>query len=57
MSLAPFKPSQQVDFVAIGSGAAGGVMAKELATAGLSVVVIEQGPYLRERISSTTSSA
>jgi len=28
----------------VGSGAAGGVMAKELATAGLSVVVLEQGP-------------
>ena len=32
----------------IGAGAAGGVMAKELATAGFSVVVLEQGPYLRE---------
>src|SRR5580700_5292452 len=49
MSRAPFKPSQQVDFVVIGSGAAGGVMAKELATTGFSVVVLEQGPYLRER--------
>ncbi len=49
MSRAPFKPSEEVDFVIIGSGAAGGVVAKELSTAGFSVVVLEQGPYLRER--------
>jgi choline dehydrogenase-like flavoprotein len=35
-----------VDFVVIGSGAAGGVMARELARAGFSVVIMEQGPYL-----------
>jgi choline dehydrogenase-like flavoprotein len=35
-----------VDFVVIGSGAAGGIMAKELSTAGFSVVVLEQGPLL-----------
>src|SRR5580658_4978860 len=46
---APFKPSETVDFVVIGSGAAGGSVAKELATAGFSVVVLEQGPYLREK--------
>lgn len=34
-----------VDFIVIGAGAAGGVMAKELSTAGFSVVVLEQGPY------------
>ena len=37
------------DFLIIGAGAAGGVMAKELATAGFRVVVLEQGPHLRER--------
>ena len=35
------------DFVIIGSGAAGGVIAKELSTAGFRVVVLEQGPYIR----------
>ncbi len=36
----------EVDFLIVGSGAAGGVMAKELATAGFSVLVLEQGPRL-----------
>jgi choline dehydrogenase-like flavoprotein len=44
-----FRSSEIVDFVVIGSGAAGGVVAKELSTAGFSVVVLEQGPYLREK--------
>ena len=34
-----------VDFAVVGSGAAGGVMARELSQAGFSVVLFEQGPY------------
>ena len=49
MTTAKFRPSEEVDFVVIGSGAAGGVIAKELSTAGFRVVVLEQGPYFRER--------
>lgn len=44
-----YKPSDEVDFVIIGSGAAGGVLAKELSTNGFRVVVLEQGPYLTEQ--------
>src|SRR5215813_11146159 len=43
-----FDPRTQVDFVVIGAGAAGGVIAKELSTAGFQVVLLEQGPYLKE---------
>ena len=42
-----FETAMPVDFVVIGAGAAGGVVAKELSTAGFQVVVLEQGPYLR----------
>src|SRR5262245_59577731 len=41
---AQFKPTDNVDFVIVGSAAAGGVMATQLATLGLTVVVLEQGP-------------
>jgi choline dehydrogenase-like flavoprotein len=40
-----FDTRKEVDFVIIGSGASGGLMAKELSTAGFDVVVLEQGPY------------
>ncbi len=44
-----YRPTDGVDFVIVGSGAAGGVMAHELARSGFSVVVLEQGPWLTEK--------
>ena len=44
MNAQTFKDSDTVDFVIVGSGAAGGVIARELAQGGLTVVVMEQGP-------------
>ncbi|MBI3693286.1 MAG: GMC family oxidoreductase, partial [Acidobacteria bacterium] len=41
--------NNEPDFLIIGAGAAGGIIAKELSTAGFRVVVLEQGPYLREK--------
>ena len=49
MSAAQFRPSDAVDFLVIGAGAAGGVMAKELSSAGFRVVVLEQGPWRHEK--------
>src|SRR5437762_11982714 len=40
-----FTPSTEVDFVVIGSGAGGAVMAKQLSQAGFTVVVLEQGGW------------
>jgi len=44
-----YEPASEVDFVIVGAGAAGGVIAKELSTAGFRIVVLEQGPYLQEK--------
>jgi choline dehydrogenase-like flavoprotein len=43
-----FDAQTDIDFVIVGAGAAGGVIAKELSTAGFRIVVLEQGPYLKE---------
>jgi choline dehydrogenase-like flavoprotein len=40
-----YPTSSEVDFIVIGSGAAGGIMAKQLSVAGFSVVVLEQGGW------------
>lgn len=40
-----FAQREPVDFVIIGSGSAGGILARELSVAGFDVVVLEQGPY------------
>ena len=42
-----FPDNKEVDFVIVGSGAAGGVIARELSVAGFTVVVLEQGPHLK----------
>lgn len=44
-SMKTYRPSEEVDFVIVGSGAAGGTLAMELSVAGFSVVVLEQGPF------------
>ncbi|MCW8845855.1 MAG: GMC family oxidoreductase [Gammaproteobacteria bacterium] len=43
-----FDLGKPVDFVIVGSGAAGGVLAKELSTSGFDVVVLEQGKWRSE---------
>ena len=47
MNQRTFPEQEAVDFVVIGSGAAGGVIAKELSSKGYSVVVLEAGPFRR----------
>ncbi len=42
-----FAIDEPVDFVIVGSGSSGGIIAKELSTNGFKVVVLEQGPYRR----------
>ncbi len=44
MTARRFKGGETVDFIVVGSGAAGGVIARELSAAGSSVLVFEQGP-------------
>jgi choline dehydrogenase-like flavoprotein len=46
MSAQKYRDREAVDFIVVGSGASGGVMARELSQAGLSVVLLEQGPRL-----------
>src|SRR5438045_8439791 len=41
-----YKTNETVDFIIVGSGASGGIMARELSRAGNSVVVMEQGPRM-----------
>jgi choline dehydrogenase-like flavoprotein len=49
MSTQTYRDSDIVDFVIVGSGAAGGVIARELAQGGLTVVLLEQGPRFSPR--------
>ncbi|MDH3588952.1 MAG: GMC family oxidoreductase, partial [Gammaproteobacteria bacterium] len=44
-SAVTYPTTQEVDFVIVGSGAAGGVLARELSRSGFDIVVLEQGPY------------
>jgi choline dehydrogenase-like flavoprotein len=46
MSARTYRIADTVDFAIVGSGAAGGVLARELAQSGFDVVVLEQGPRL-----------
>src|SRR2546425_3471619 len=46
---AKFDANTEIDFVIIGAGAAGGIIARELSRAGFRIVVLEQGPYMTEK--------
>jgi choline dehydrogenase-like flavoprotein len=46
MTARRYPNSHAVDFAIVGSGAAGGVMARELSQAGFEVLLLEQGPRL-----------
>src|SRR2546422_6046090 len=46
-AMTKFEHKAPMDFVIVGGGGAGGVVAKELSTAGFQLVVLEQGPYIR----------
>jgi choline dehydrogenase-like flavoprotein len=45
VSARTYRLNETVDFAVVGSGAAGGVMARELSQGGFSVVLFEQGPH------------
>jgi len=49
VSAVQYPPSEVVDFIVVGCGAAGGVLARELSTAGFRIVVLEQGPWRHEK--------
>jgi len=49
MNTQTYRDSDTVDVVIVGSGAAGGVIAREVAQAGLTVVLMEQGPRFQVR--------
>src|SRR5262249_61753740 len=44
-----FDATTEIDFALVGTGAAGGVIAKELSAAGFRVIALEQGPDLKEK--------
>jgi choline dehydrogenase-like flavoprotein len=54
----PDEVEETCDVVVVGTGAGGGVAARELAAAGLEVVIIEEGPFIRpEEVSNDTGTA
>jgi len=49
VTASPYATRDPVDFIVVGRGAAGGVVAAELASSGFSIVLLEQGPRLQEK--------